>query len=65
MGIEHLDPDSAEVKALIARSDAFYIGLYPPESNHLEDHQALKLDNVMFVGYRIETDLVACGAAKT
>lgn len=65
MSIEHLDADSAEVQALIARSDAFYIGLYPPESNHLEGYHSLKLDNVMFVGYRFESDLIACGAAKT
>ena len=65
MGIEYLDPDTTEVQDLIARSDAFYTGLYPPESNHLEDNQALRLDNVMFVGFRIETELVACGAAKT
>ncbi len=65
MAIEFLDSDSAEVQALIARSDAFYSGLYPPESNHLEDYQSLKLANIMFVGYRIDTELVACGAAKT
>ena len=65
MGIEHLDPDRAEVQALIARSDAFYNGLYPPESTHLENSQALKLANVIFVGYRVDTELVVCGAAKT
>ena len=64
MGIENLDPDLVEVQALIARSDAFYTDLYPPESNHLEDYQSLKLANVIFIGYRAETGLVACGAAK-
>ena len=64
MGIENLDPDMAEVQALIARSDAFYTDLYPPESNHLEDFRSLKAANVIFIGYRAETGLVACGAAK-
>lgn len=64
MTIESLDPADKEVAALIARSDAFYRDLYPPESNHLEDEQALKRDNVLFVGYRSDGRLVACGAAK-
>ena len=64
MQIENLDPDAAEVKQLIAASDAFYSGLYPAESNHLESSEDLKLDNVIFVGGRIDGRLVASGAAK-
>ena len=48
--LEHLDPDSAAVQALIAASDAFYDGLYPPESNHLEATDDLKQPNVIFMG---------------
>jgi len=62
--IEHLDPDSAEVQALIAASDTFYDGLYPQESNHLEATSDLKRANVIFMGCRVGDELVASGAAK-
>lgn len=62
--IEHLDPDSTEVQALIAASDAFYDGLYPSESNHLEATSDLKKENVIFMGCRIGEELVASGGAK-
>ncbi|MCP4471999.1 MAG: GNAT family N-acetyltransferase [Gammaproteobacteria bacterium] len=62
--IEHLDPDSAEVQALIAASDAFYDSLYPKESNHLEATSDLKKPNVIFMGCRIGNELVASGGAK-
>ena len=62
--IEYLDPDSAEVQALIALSDAYYVDLYPAESNHLESSDDLKNANVLFVGCRIDEELVASGAAK-
>ena len=64
MEIEYLDPDCEEVHDLIAASDAFYSGLYPAESNHLESGTDLKRDNVIFIGGRIEGRLVASGAAK-
>ena len=64
MEIEYLDPDREEVHELIAASDAFYSGLYPAESNHLESSADLKRDNVIFIGGRIEGRLVASGAAK-
>jgi putative acetyltransferase len=64
LDIEYLDPDSAEVLALIAASDAYYVDLYPAESNHLESSEDLKRANVLFVGCRIENELVASGAAK-
>jgi len=62
--IEHLDPDSAAAQALIAASDAFYDGLYPPESNHLEATSDLKQEHVIFMGCRIGDELVASGGAK-
>ena len=64
MEIEYLDPDAVEVQALIAASDAYYQDLYPPESNHLEDGEDLKRSNVVFIGCRIDGELVASGAAK-
>ena len=45
--IEYLDPDSPEVQALIAESDAYYVNLYPAESNHLESSGDLKKPNVL------------------
>jgi putative acetyltransferase len=62
--IEYLDPDAAEVQALLAVSDAYYVNLYPAESNHLESSDDLKKPNVLFVGCRIDGELVASGAAK-
>ncbi len=62
--IEHLDPDVAEVQALIAASDAFYDGLYPAESTHLESSADLKRPDVLFIGCRLDGKLVATGAAK-
>jgi putative acetyltransferase len=62
--IEYLDPDSAEVQALITVSDAYYVDLYPAESNHLESSDDLKKSNVLFVGCRVDGELVASGAAK-
>jgi putative acetyltransferase len=62
--IEHLDPDVAEVQALIAASDAFYDGLYPAESTHLESSADLKRPDVLFIGCRLDGKLVASGAAK-
>ncbi len=64
MDIENLDPDSPEVQVLIAASNAYYIDLYPAESNHLESNEDLKRSNVLFVGCRIENEIVASGAAK-
>jgi putative acetyltransferase len=62
--IEHLDPDSTAVRALIAASDAYYDGLYPAESNHLEATSDLKKENVIYMGCRLGGELVAGGGAK-
>lgn len=62
--IEYLDPDCPDVQSMIAASDAYYVDLYPAESNHLESSDDLKKSNVLFVGCRIDGELVAKGAAK-
>jgi len=64
MDVDYLDLDSADVQALIAASDAYYVDLYPAESTHLESSEDLKKPNVLFVGCRIDGELVASGAAK-
>ena len=62
--IEHLDPKAADVITLVAVSDAFYEGLYPEDSNHLEALGELDKPNVLFIGCRVDGALVASGAAK-
>ena len=62
--IEYLDTDAADVLQMIAVADAYYENLYPAESNHLESTDDLKKTDVLFVGCRIEDELVASGAAK-
>jgi putative acetyltransferase len=64
MDIEYLDPECPEVQALLAVSDAYYVNLYPAESNHLESSDDLNKPNVLFVGCRVDGELVASGAAK-
>lgn len=64
MLIEILDAENSEVKALIAQSDAFYEKLYPPESNHLDSAETLSESNVLFLGCRVDGELVGCGAVK-
>lgn len=62
--VARLDPAQADVHALIAAADAFYAGLYPPESNHLESVDDLTAPGVLFVGCRVDGELAACGAAR-
>ena len=62
--IEPLDPDSDEARELIALSDAFYDGLYPAESNHLESSTDLQAPGVFLFGCRVDGELAGCGAFK-
>ena len=62
--VEALDPADPEVRALLEACDAFYAGLYPPESNHLESVDDLTAPGVLFVGCRVDGELAASGAAK-
>lgn len=62
--VETLDPDDPEVVALIDAADAWYAGLYPAESNHLEGRDELRQARVLFVGCRVDGVLAATGAAK-
>jgi len=41
-------PHAPDVLALLAQSDAYMAGLYPPESNHMLDAQALARPHVRF-----------------
>jgi len=52
------------VQALVAASDAYYDGLYPAESTHLEDIDDLQKPNALFIGCRCDGELAASAAAK-
>ena len=56
------DPDSPEVRALLESSDAYAASLYPAESNHMLDLQALRHPSVTFVVARLGAHAVGCGA---
>lgn len=56
-------PDQPEVRALLARLDAYCAALYPAESNHLPDIDALMQGDVLFLVARdIDGGAVGCAA---
>jgi putative acetyltransferase len=60
--IEREDPRQADVAALIAELDAMMRRLYPPQSNHLLDIDALADASVHFFVARREGVALGCGA---
>jgi putative acetyltransferase len=64
MQIEPLDPHSPAAMSLLAQSDAYMAALYPSESNHLEDPQALAQPQVRFIGVWLAEWLAGCAAVK-
>jgi len=65
MNIVPLNPAAPAARALIGRLDAYQIGLYPAESNHLDGIEALQRPNVLFLGAYLGDELVGCGAVKS
>lgn len=59
-----VDPISPDARRLIALADAHMTALYPPESNHFEDPEALAQPHVRFLGIHVDGQLVACGGVK-
>jgi putative acetyltransferase len=55
-------PDQADVRALLALSDAYMARLYPAESNHMVDVATLAAPNVRFLVARGDAGIVGCGA---
>ncbi|WP_306395861.1 GNAT family N-acetyltransferase [Telluria beijingensis] len=56
-------PDQPEVRAMLARLDAYCASLYPAESNHLMDIDALLAGDVLFLVARdIDGAAVGCAA---
>lgn len=63
MNISQENPKQPEVVALLARLDAYCAALYPAESNHLMDIDALNGSDVVFLVARDAAGRVAgCGA---
>jgi putative acetyltransferase len=65
MNIAKIDPADPRVRVLLEQSDAYMATLYPPQSNHMEDVEALRQPNVFFVSASIDADVAGCGAVKT
>jgi len=55
-------PDQAEVRAMLARLDAYCAALYPAESNHLMDIASLMQGDALFLVAR-DVDGAAVGCA--
>jgi putative acetyltransferase len=60
--IRQENPFQNDVQALLAQSDAFSVALYPPESNHTIDAQALAHPSVRFFVARLDGAAVGCAA---
>ena len=58
------DTNDSEVATLVAKSDEYLSVLYPPESNHSEETEALVRKNSNFYVCRIGAQLVGCCAVK-
>jgi putative acetyltransferase len=57
-------PDQPEVRALLAELDAYLIGLYEADHNHILDVTALLAQHVYFVVARRGGEAVGCGAVR-
>ena len=64
MEIKPISNISEDVDALIQMSREYQAGLYPPESIHQEDPQALLAQNIYFIGAYLDSDLLGIGAVK-
>ena len=58
------DTSDPELVELVARSDEYLSGLYPPESNHAEPLDALVADDAAFFTGHIDSEIVACGGVR-
>jgi len=65
MQILKTTPDRSDVRHLIRQSDAYFAGLYPAASNHLESVEELSSPNVLMVAAIDRNRAVAIGAVKS
>jgi putative acetyltransferase len=56
------DPADPRVTRMIGKSDTYYAGLYPAESNHLLDPGSLRAPNVSFFVARDDAGVIGFGA---
>lgn len=56
------DPRTPEIVAMIHALDRYMEALYPAESNHLVDVNALAQPNVHFFAARVDARIAGCGA---
>ena len=59
--IERADPRAPEIRALVEELDRYMQDLYPPESNHLLDIEALAGPRMRFFAARREAEALAIG----
>jgi putative acetyltransferase len=57
-------PRQADVARLLEALDAYQSALYPPESNHFLDVEALAAPNVRLIVARRGAEAVGCGALR-
>ncbi len=55
-------PTQDEIVRLLRPSDEHATSLYPPDSNHLVDVDALSMPNIRFFVARLDGRVVGCGA---
>jgi len=59
--IERADPRAPEIRALVEELDRYMQDLYPPESNHLLDIEALAEPRMRFFAARRNAEALAIG----
>jgi len=62
--IESLNGDSPALQSLLRKSTDYMSALYPAESNHLEDVEALLPPAGFLVGVYVSRAMIGCGAVK-
>jgi putative acetyltransferase len=64
IGIEPEDPRQPDVRRMLAESDAYMQALYPSESNHLVDADALAASDTVFLVARRNGELLGSVAFR-
>ena len=61
ISINRVDPALPEVRRLIEDLDAYMIPMYPAESNHLLDIEALRQPSMRFFAAVVDGETMGCG----
>lgn len=64
ISVERADPRHPPITALVRELDHYMEGLYPAESNHLLDIEALAAPDIRFFAVRLDADYSGCGAIR-